>query len=198
MGRIFCLMGKSASGKDTIYRHLLENDALHLTPVVTYTTRPIRAGEEDKRTYCFCTDAQADRLAADGRVIEMRTYHTVHGDWRYFTADDGQMDSGNGDLLMITTPEAYQNLQRYFGADRVTGLYLRVDDGERLQRALDRERGQDEPKYAELCRRFLADEKDFSEERMRTCTGVHCFENRDLLQTLADVAGFIQGTDRAV
>ena len=36
-------------------------------------------------------------------------------------------------------------------------LYVEVDDGLRLSRALERERKQTEPKYAEMCRRFLAD-----------------------------------------
>ena len=40
-----------------------------------------------------------------------------------------------------------------------------VEDGERLSRALNRERMQESPKYEELCRRFLSDAKDFSEER---------------------------------
>ena len=61
-------------------------------------------------------------------------------------------------------------------------LYIEVEDGERLQRALDRERQQTEPKYAELCRRFLADEADFSAENMEKC-GIreeNRFENRKL------------------
>ena len=45
-------------------------------------------------------------------------------------------------------------------------IYIEVDDGERLQRALDRERSQDTPQYAEMCRRFLADSADFSEENV--------------------------------
>ena len=55
-------------------------------------------------------------------------------------------------------------MQNYFGKENVIPIYIQVDDGVRLERALERERTQKEPKYAELCRRFLADEKDFSEE----------------------------------
>lgn len=192
MGRIFCLMGKSASGKDTIYQHLLADASLRLTPVIPYTTRPIRTGEIDGETYHFCSDAEADRLADEGKVIEMRTYHTVHGDWRYFTADDGQLDPGRGDLLVIATLEAYKSLQQYCGRERVCGIYIWTDDGLRLQRALDRERAQDEPKYAELCRRFLADEQDFSEEKLGQCTGIRCFENRDLSEVLTRIADAVK------
>ena len=43
---------------------------------------------------------------------------------------------------------------------------IELDDGVRLQRALDREKAQDHPKYEELCRRYLADAQDFSEEKL--------------------------------
>lgn len=42
MGKIYYLMGKSASGKDHIYEHLIQETALDLKPFVLYTTRPIR------------------------------------------------------------------------------------------------------------------------------------------------------------
>ncbi len=46
MGKIICLLGKSATGKDTLYRRLLEDDTLGLRKMVPYTTRPIRDGEQ--------------------------------------------------------------------------------------------------------------------------------------------------------
>ena len=52
-GRLFCLMGKSASGKDTIYEELLRDRGLSLRPLVPYTTRPMRDGEENGREYFF-------------------------------------------------------------------------------------------------------------------------------------------------
>lgn len=48
MGKIYCLMGKSASGKDTIYNRLLAMEELQLRRVVPYTTRPIRSGETEE------------------------------------------------------------------------------------------------------------------------------------------------------
>lgn len=61
-------------------------------------------------------------------------------------------------------------------------MYVEVDDGLRLQRALDRERAQDQPKYAEMCRRFLADEEDFSEENLERAGITKRFQNTDLDQ----------------
>ena len=45
-------------------------------------------------------------------------------------------------------------------------IYIDVEDGIRLTRALEREKKQEQPKYAEMCRRFLADSIDFSEENL--------------------------------
>ena len=45
-GKIFFVMGKSASGKDTIYKKLLEYFP-ELKTVTLYTTRPMREGETE-------------------------------------------------------------------------------------------------------------------------------------------------------
>ena len=59
------------------------------------------------------------------------------------------------------------------------GIYIEVEDGVRLERALKREQQQASPKYAEMCRRFLADEKDFSKERLAACGIDRGYENND-------------------
>ena len=51
MGKIFYIMGKSASGKDHIYARLAAHEGLGLKKLVLYTTRPIRAEEENGKQY---------------------------------------------------------------------------------------------------------------------------------------------------
>ena len=53
MGRIFYIMGKSASGKDHVYETLMQEKQLSLAPLVLYTTRPIRSGETEGKEYFF-------------------------------------------------------------------------------------------------------------------------------------------------
>lgn len=166
MSKIFIVMGKSATGKDTIFKELIERTKGTLKTVVPYTTRPIRTGETDGVEYHFVTQEEKDRLEAQGKIIEQRIYHTVLGEWTYFTADDGQIDLQAESYIMISTLEGYENLVHFFGEENVTPIYIEVEDGERLGRALNRERGQEQPKYEELCRRFLADQKDFQEEKL--------------------------------
>lgn len=188
---IFCLMGKSSSGKDTVYQRLLADTQLGLHRLVTGTTRPIREGEHDGEEYYFYTDEQFQQLQADGRIIECRSYDTVHGVWNYFTVAHETLDVVHRDYLTINTLEAYVKLRDYFGADRLIPVYLEVDDGLRLQRALDRERSQALPRYKELCRRFLADEADFSAENLKRANIQPIFQNVVLDETVAQVAAYI-------
>lgn len=193
MGKIFCVMGKSATGKDTIYQKLLQENKLNLKRIIPYTTRPIREGEVEGREYHFCTEADVQRLEQDGRIVELRAYDTVYGIWKYFTVDDGNIQLEKENYLLIGTLEAYTKIRDYFGADKVLPIYIEVEDGERLLRAITREKSQDVPKYEEMCRRFLADAKDFSEENLKLAGVETRFENRELSDTLASVESYIQG-----
>lgn len=176
-------MGKSSSGKDSIFRMLADDKELGLCKVVPYTTRPMRSGETQGVEYNFVDDAQADRMAAEGRIIELRSYNTVHGIWRYFTADDGQIELGNGSrYIIIGTLEAYKKFLGYFGEEHIMPIYIEVDDGIRLERALKREKKQEIPRYEEMCRRFLADAKDFSEENITNCHITKRFFNNTELE----------------
>lgn len=189
MMKLFYLMGKSASGKDTIYKRLMSDASLGLSPLVPYTTRPIRTGEVEGRDYHFTDEAGMKALEESGRVIERRTYHTIHGDWHYFTVDENIEE---GTLLAIGTPESYEKILSYYGKEVCRPVYITLDDGERLSRALARERSQAEPKYKELCRRFLADDEDFKEERLEKLGIAKRFENIDLENCVLEVADYIR------
>ena len=191
MGRIFCLMGKSSSGKDTIYKMLRERYP-ELCAVVPYTTRPIRENESDGVEYFFVDNRTFHELEAQGRVIESRSYDTKCGVWTYFTADDGQIDLKRHDYLMIGTLVSFEALMTYFGEENVVPVYVEIDDGIRLGRALEREQRQKEPKYAEMCRRFLADSEDFSEEKLREAGIRRRFENEDLERGVEESGAYIE------
>ncbi|MCI5821461.1 MAG: guanylate kinase [Lachnospiraceae bacterium] len=192
MGKIFCIMGKSSTGKDTLYQRLLDREDLKLQQIVSYTTRPIRAGEIDGIEYHFCTQKEKGALLAEGKVVEIRSYHTCHGVWDYFTVDDGQIDLEHHDYLIIGTIESYLAIRDYFSGDVVVPIYIEVEDGIRLQRALQREMAQENPKYEEMCRRFLADAKDFSPEKIKEAAIGHIFYNECIDKTEEIVASYIK------
>lgn len=192
MGKIFYLMGKSSTGKDSFYKQLISDEALGLHKIVMYTTRPIRAQERNGEEYFFVNDEKLVRLEAEGKVIEKRSYNTIHGIWNYFTVCDEQINLEKNDYVVIGTLESYVACKKYFGEDVLVPMYIEVDDGVRLQRALDRERAQDKPKYREMCRRYLADTDDFSEENILAAGITVRFENDDFEKCLEEMKNHIK------
>lgn len=192
MSKIFFVLGKSCSGKDTVFSRLREDKSLALKTVVGYTTRPMREGEEDGVEYFFVKESKLEELKQSGKVIECRDYNTIHGVWSYFTVDDGQIDLNKGDYLYIGTLESYEKMVKYYGDKSVVPIYIEVETGERLSRAVNRERGQSKPKYAELCRRFLADEEDFKEENIKKAGITKRYENVVLEDCIEEIVESIK------
>lgn len=188
MGKIYVLMGKSATGKDTVFKRLIGMKELALRTVVGYTTRPIRRGEADGKEYFFVSVEKWQQLQRENKVIESRTYHTVMGDWHYFTVDDGQIDLDGQDYLFISTLSGYVQLKKYYGDDVVTPLYVEVEDDQRLWRSICRERRQAKPNYEEVCRRFLADQQDFGEEEIARAGVGKRYRNADLDECVNEIA----------
>ena len=180
-------MGKSATGKDTIYKRLLDAEELKLKTAVMYTTRPIRNGEQDGVEYFFVEEAKLNQLKDENKIIEHRAYQTIHVECHYFTVNDGQIDLSESDYLMIGTLETYEQILNYFGAEKVIPIYIEVEDGLRLIRAMKREQKQEHPKYAEMCRRFLADDEDFSEDNLKRYGITTRYRNTDINLCLYEI-----------
>ena len=190
MGKIFYLMGKSSSGKDSLFKKIKERIP-ELKNIILYTTRPIREGEQNGVEYHFVDENKLQELEKRGCVIEQRAYQTKHGIWKYFTADDGQVDLSKYSYLVIGTLVSYQEMCKYFGKENMIPLYVEVEDGLRLSRALERERQQAAPKYAEMCRRFLADSEDFSEKNLQDAGITKRFQNLDFQKCVSEICNYI-------
>lgn len=187
MGRIYYLLGKSATGKDTLYKEILKRRP-KLRTVTMYTTRPIREGETDGVEYFFTDREELERQLASGKVIESRTYQTIAGPWTYYTVDDGQFDVADDEsCLMIGTLESYEKMRAYFEAGKMVPVYIEVPDGIRLLRAVKREENQKKPNYREVCRRYLADEKDFSEENLERLGITKRYQNTDMEMCVEEI-----------
>ena len=190
MGKLFVFMGKSASGKDTLYRLVMEKYR-NLHPVIPYTTRPIRAGETEGAEYHFVTEEEMAKMQRRNQIVECRCYQTVKGPWYYFTAEDGQIDFEKGDFALISTLEGYEQIRNFYGEERVVPLYIEVEDMLRMERSLAREKQQEKPCVAEVCRRFLADEEDFSEENLQRLGITLRISNISLEQALNQISTYI-------
>ena len=165
MGKIVILMGQSSSGKDTIQKELFLQKKFVLKPLVLHTTRPPREGEQNGREYYFDTEEQMHHLEKNGRIIEKRCYQTIAGLWYYYTTSEG-VDLKNYNYLTSNTLEGLDKFSKYYTEEELLSILIQTDDGIRLNRALEREERQPIPNYKEMCRRFLADQKDSSRENI--------------------------------
>lgn len=191
---IIYLMGKSSTGKDTIFNCL--KNQLDVKTYVPYTTRPKRKGEENGVDYNFILNEEMQEYInnkKENKLIESRTYQTVHGPWTYATILDSQFQKDK-DLIMIGTLESYNKMVEFLSKRsdvNLLDIYIEVEDGLRLERAIKREQEQETPKYAELCRRFLSDSEDFSEENLEKAGIKTRFENIDLNKCIEEIKEYI-------
>lgn len=168
MNKIFYIMGKSSSGKDTIYKKIFEiikENNLNIKPLVISTTRPIRQGEQNGIEYYFKTKNEFEKDLLKNDVLEYRVYNTVNGEWIYYTSKNS-IDLESSNYLGIGTLDSYKKLKEVYKKQLIP-IYINVSDDIRLMRSIKREQFQKNPNYEEICRRFLADSKDFSEEKLK-------------------------------
>ena len=103
-----------------------------------------------------------------------------------------QMDLQAADYLGIGTLESYLKMREYYGEEALCPIYIEVEDGERLERALKREREQEKPRYEDMCRRFLADQKDFSEKKIAAAGIQRRFQNNSIEECVNEIADYIK------
>ena len=130
------------------------------------------------------------------KQMEWNIYDTVHGKWYYLTVDDGQINLEENNYIVIVTLEAYSEFRKYFGDEKLVPLYIDLDDGVRLERALKREREQKSPNYNEMCRRFLADNEDFSEDKLLNNNIIKKYNNYNLEECISEICDVIRKTSK--
>lgn len=149
--KILALFGKSGAGKDTIQKWLTLNCDMH--GIISCTTRPPRDYEKDGVHYHFLSNEEFTQKIFDMSMLEA----TVFNDWCYGTPIESlQKDKVNVGVFNIQGIECLLQDSRL----KIVPVYIYSNDKVRLLRNLEREKN---PDCQEICRRFLADEKDFSD-----------------------------------
>jgi len=145
------LVGKSATGKDTIRQQL---NSLGIPSVVTYTTRPRRDGEIDGVTYHFVDKSQFRRLNLQGAFIETTSYNVATGEtWYYGSAYKDLKDNS----VMIVNPDGLKVIKSKLGNEAVTFLITAKND---VIKDRQIKRGDN---AKEAARRLEADNRDFKD-----------------------------------
>lgn len=148
------LLGKSASGKDTVVNNLIHN-YYGYEKIITWTTRPMRPGEKQDLTYHFTDDEDFEEKIEEGFFAEWKKYNSVFGTWYYGTAVQDITNNSNNKIIILT-PSGYEDIKEYINNEEILSVYL--DSSLRTLYKRLKFRG-DNPK--EIKRRLLHDIKDF-------------------------------------
>lgn len=123
--KLFCIMGETASGKDTLTKKLCEDTGMKA--IISYTTRPRRTNEGD--THIFVDDSVYEQMKDN-----LAAYTEING-FRYWTTIEQIYDN---DIYIIDSNglETLENL----GLEDIDlcSIYINVPIDVRLERALYR------------------------------------------------------------
>ena len=123
--KLFCIMGETASGKDTLTKKLCEDTSMKA--IVSYTTRPRRTNEGD--THIFVDDSVYEQMKDN-----LAAYTEING-FRYWTTIEQIYDND----IYIIDPNGLETLENLGLEDiDLCSIYINVPIDIRLERALYR------------------------------------------------------------
>lgn len=182
MIKIVALFGAAGSGKDTLQN--LVTECLDVNPLISTTTRPPRGNEIDGEAYHFVEE--------ENFLSEPMLEYTKFRGWYYGTPysaiDKKKLNIGVFNISGI------KQMMQYNKIIKILPIYIKCDDKVRIQRQLDRE---SYPDCEEICRRFLTDKKDFSEDNI-TFDYYWVNNSDDLGDTLEQLVSLVKDWDETL
>lgn len=171
--KLFLLVGKSASGKDT-FMNMLLSDFKEIKPLVSHTTRPMRTGEKDGETYHFVDDATFEEMLDNGEFLETTSY-TIESEnkiYKYGLSKKEVMDTPYA--MTIVNPYGLNNLlANKFIKDNIVSILITRNDKDRILAYINRD---ENVNIKEMIDRYKRDEEDF--ENVMTD---YILENNDVI-----------------
>lgn len=155
--KLFLLVGKSASGKDTLMNMLL-SDFKEMKPLVSHTTRPMRTGEKDGETYHFVDDTTFEEMLDNGEFLETTSY-TIESEnkiYRYGLSKKEVMDTPYA--MTIVNPYGLNNLLKSEFKDNIVSILITRNDKDRILAYMNRD---ENVNIKEMIDRYKRDEEDF-------------------------------------
>lgn len=149
---LLCVMGRSASGKDTLVQKLCERTGLK--QIISYTTRERRVNEGE--THIFISDDEYQKLEESGQIAAF----TQIGQYKYCCTISQLYEND----VYVIDPVGVENLRKLNLPNlRLVTVFINVPDSVREERALNK-RGDDKMKWrvrnrneAEQFRQMLRD-----------------------------------------
>lgn len=117
------LMGKSASGKDTLRDILVKKHGFH--SVVTYTSRPMRKGEIADVTYHYISKEEFLGKIKSGFFAEWKKYPVGDDVWYYGSAKE-DLEKADEKSVIILTPDGVRDVKKNGIKGTVIYLYANL------------------------------------------------------------------------
>lgn len=152
---IAVILGKSNSGKTTLFKEAFTDPYKKL---VTMTTRPKRPNEIEGQDYYFVSDESFDYLKSCGRIIAPRIFINADGDaWQY--GIPAHLIELEEKQIIILDPAGYKELVKSLEnyPKKIISIFIECPDHIRIDRAV--KRGDNEN---EIIRRIDSDQSDFA------------------------------------
>lgn len=181
MSKIFMIIGKSLSGKDTLLNNILSDKEFcernNLKRLVRYTTRKPRPGEVDGETYHFITDEEYEsRFEHEAEPI-VSSFCTEFGIWHYIT-DVSSLDEDTN-YIMVGDPTTLIFHKLKLDKDKLCVIYLMPPDWLLMKRFGNRDDNEEysEKKYQEIHRRFIDDFLEYGQKVNMFINNCNCIFN---------------------
>lgn len=180
------LSGKSASGKDALMSDLIKNNGF--LPLTSFTSRPIRDGEQNGREYNFVSKQDFIKMIEEDKLLEYRTYNTtvagVPDTW-YYGCPKYELDQDKTYITILDLDGTKEFLDYYTGKTDILSVNVQVEETIREERA----KGRGSFDKTEWDRRAADDKIKFSPENVsKVCS--HILTNNADFASLK--AGFIK------
>lgn len=128
MKTLFCIIGRTCAGKDTLAKQLCERFPELFRLVCSYTTRPMRETEEQGREHKFVSAEEFHQLMVEKTPIA----YTKIGDYEYMALKE---DLENENVYIID-PSGVKYIQEHFPEIPLVQIYVWAPYNVRKRRAL--------------------------------------------------------------
>ena len=173
MKKLFCIIGRSASGKSSLVKAIVKD--MDLKVVKSYTTRPMRQGETEQNSDHYFISEDEVKLYKNQMIA-----YTKINDYEYFTTINVLKQSD----IYVIDPEGYQyllkNLEKYHIKMKLIPIYIKLTRDELFVRA--NKRGDDMNVYR---KRYKNENSQFTNfEKTLKQSGIEIIHNTDYERSL--------------
>lgn len=178
---IFAIVGKTASGKDTIARHISET--FHLPIICSATTRPMRDYEINGKEHWFVSKKEMELLKSSPNVIAY-TKMPYTGIEYAATTD---MVEGYSDMIYVINPEGIRWFKKNGTKNQsMLSIYVDLPDSVIVDRAVKRG-----DRMCDVMDRLASESKEMNEFRDKKEYNLYVDNSGDLSSTLSLVDRFV-------